>query len=91
MGQFSIGDPGQFCIGANTGLYDEFPDFYDQLSRTLAVSQNTFSPTHTSPAYPGAQRRMQMQKGKPLGEYSFKSTSNRVREDGKLEINFEAP
>jgi hypothetical protein len=30
-----------------------------------------------------------MTKGKQLGEYSFKSTSNRVREDGKLEINFE--
>lgn len=30
-----------------------------------------------------------MQKGKQLGEYSFKSTSNRVREDGKLEINCE--
>jgi hypothetical protein len=30
-----------------------------------------------------------MQKGKQLGEYSFKATSNRVREDGKLEINFE--
>ena len=30
-----------------------------------------------------------MQKGKQLGEYSFKSTSNRVREDGRLEINCE--
>jgi hypothetical protein len=30
-----------------------------------------------------------MQKGKQLGEYSFKATSNRVREDGKLEINWE--
>jgi hypothetical protein len=30
-----------------------------------------------------------LEKGKQLGEYSFKSTSNRVREDGKLEINFE--
>ena len=30
-----------------------------------------------------------MQKGKQLGEYSFKSTSNRVREDGKLDINWE--
>jgi hypothetical protein len=30
-----------------------------------------------------------LQKGKQLGEYSFKSTSNRVREDGKLEINWE--
>jgi hypothetical protein len=30
-----------------------------------------------------------MKKGKQLGEYSFKATSNRVREDDKLEINFE--
>src|SRR5215469_1290545 len=30
-----------------------------------------------------------MQKGKLGGEYSFKATSNRVRDDDKLEINFE--
>lgn len=30
-----------------------------------------------------------MKKGNQLGEYSFKSTSNRVREDGDLEINLE--
>lgn len=30
-----------------------------------------------------------MKKGKQLGEYSFKATSNRVRDDDKLEINLE--
>jgi hypothetical protein len=30
-----------------------------------------------------------MKKGKQLGEYSFKATSNRVRDDDKLEINME--
>ena len=30
-----------------------------------------------------------MQKGRLGGDYSFKATSNRVRDDDKLEINFE--
>ena len=30
-----------------------------------------------------------MKKGKQLGLYSFRATSNRVRDDDKLEINFE--